>query len=125
MQAPSTKNFPITTWEPDCRFGKLASMSETYFKEWRLFRGLTQAQAAELSGISEPVLSRIENGRRKYDSTHLSAMARAYMCEEWELIGRNPTDGGAGAIVSIWDHIPQRNREQARQILETFTEKKA
>ena len=102
-----------------------AEMSKTYFKEWRIYRGLTQEKASELSGLSEPTLSRIENGRRKYDSTHLAALATAYMCEEWELIGRNPEEADEDSgIVDIWDHIPARNRDQARQILQTFTDKK-
>lgn len=104
-------------------------MSDTgrqYFAEWRKLRGLTQAQAAELTGIQQGLLSALERGARRYNADHLEAMARAYVCETWELLGKDPlsVDDSASAIINIWDHIPAGNRDQARQILETFTDKK-
>lgn len=96
-----------------------------YFAKWRKHRELTQAQAAELTGLQQGLLSALERGARRYNEDHLAAMASAYVCETWQLLGQDPEDGDAGTIVSIWDHIPSRNREQAKQILQTFTEKKA
>ncbi len=94
-----------------------------YLVEWREFRGLTQAEAARLAGWAPPVLSRLEKGERKLHADHLKALAAAYRCEEWELIGRDPSQGAD--VVDIWSRIPASRREQARRTLESFTEKKA
>lgn len=117
---------PETTWSRKCHTGIIPRMAEHYIKEWREFRGYTQDQAAELSGISQSVLARIESGAREYKEHHLTALAGAFMCETWELLGKNPTAAEAppSDIESIWDHIPASNREQARRILETFADKK-
>lgn len=100
-------------------------MAGHYLKEWREGRGYTQEQASELSGISQSVLARIETGSREYKEHHLIALATAYGCEVWELLGVNPREPDESSdIVNLWDHIPVGNRDQARQILETFADKK-
>ncbi len=100
------------------------SMAENFFKAWREHRDLTQVQAAELAGMSQPVLARIESGARKYDASHLAKLAIAYRCSEWELIGRHPAEDRSN-VVDIWDRIPDKNRELARRALEAFTENKS
>jgi transcriptional regulator with XRE-family HTH domain len=104
------------------------AMSENksqYFKEWRKFRGLTQEAAADLTGLARAYISQLESEAKRHNADILDKFAAAYMCEPWELIGKNPlAPDDASDIVGIWDHIPARNRQQARQILETFTDKK-
>lgn len=97
-----------------------------FLKEWRVFRGLTQEAAADAAGMVRAYISQLESGKKRHNQDLLDKLAKAYSCEPWELLGKNPLEQNETAqIVDIWDHIPQRNREQARQILETFTEKKA
>lgn len=43
---------------------------------WREYRGLTQQQLAEASGISVPYLSQIESGKRKGRTEVLAAIAK-------------------------------------------------
>jgi transcriptional regulator with XRE-family HTH domain len=103
----------------------MSDMGRQYFAEWRKLRGLTQAQAAELTGIQQGLLSALERASRRYNADHLEAMAQAYLCEVWELLGKDPTDSDeSSAIADIWEHIPARNKPHARQILETFADKK-
>lgn len=97
-------------------------MTATYLKEWREYRQLTQVQAAELAGMSQPVLARLESGARKYDASHLVKLAVAYRCAEWELIGRSPYEDRSN-VVDTWNRIPPKNRDLARRALEAFTEK--
>jgi len=99
-------------------------MSKNYFKAWREHRGLTQVQAAELAGMSQPVLTRIESGARKFDASHLTKLAIAYRCSEWELIGRHPGEDRSN-VLDTWARIPDKNRELARRALEAFTENKS
>jgi transcriptional regulator with XRE-family HTH domain len=43
-------------------------------KEWRMRRGLTQAQLAELAGVRRAMLSEIESGRRTNIELHTVAL---------------------------------------------------
>ena len=102
-------------------------MAMQYLKEWREHRNLSQARAAELSGLAQPVIQRIESGARKYNAEHLEALAKAYNCTPADLISRDPSaeePTEEAEIVDIWNHILPENRGQARQILETFANKK-
>lgn len=50
---------------------------ENPIKVWREYRGLTQQQLADKTGISKPYLSQIETGKRKGTTEILSAIAKA------------------------------------------------
>jgi DNA-binding XRE family transcriptional regulator len=50
---------------------------ESPIKLWREYRGLTQQELADISGISKPYLSQIESGKRQGTIETLSAIARA------------------------------------------------
>lgn len=105
----------------------MSDQKTQFFKEWRKFRGLTQEAAAELTGLARAYISQLESGTKRHNADILDKFAAAYTCEPWELIGKNPLaeeDKEGAEIVDIWAHIPARNRDQARQILETFTDKK-
>lgn len=70
----------------------------TFFKEWRLFRNLTQDDVIarlEVLGVefSKPSISRVENGHQPYSEPILLALAEVYDCEPSDLIGRDPTWG--------------------------------
>lgn len=75
----------------------------TFFKEWRTFRGLTQAQAAERLDIEQATLSRIERGIIGYTQDFLERAAFAYLCEPADLLMRNPLDDDA--VWSITDNL--------------------
>jgi transcriptional regulator with XRE-family HTH domain len=104
----------------------MAGDRKFFLKQWREFRGLTQQELADRTGRTKGYISNIERGESRYNEDVLEELAAALKCESWQLLGENPLEqNGTAQIVDIWDHIPQGNREQARQILETFTEKKA
>lgn len=90
-----------------------------YIKEWRKFRGLTQQQLSERIGIDKSYLSKIENGKKRYDQPFLEATAEALSCEVADLLIRNPLDP-AGPW-SIWDQLEPTQRRQWIEIGETLT----
>lgn len=92
-----------------------------FLKSWRKHRGLTQEQLAERVGYDRTYISKIEKGTKRYDQPFLEAVAEALRCEPADLIMRDPT--APGSIWSIWDQIPATQREQAVEVLKTFTKK--
>jgi transcriptional regulator with XRE-family HTH domain len=89
-----------------------------FLKEWRQYRGLTQARLGERIGKSKSNISEFENGVTRYNQDLLEALADALACEPADLIMRNPMQ--PDGIWSIWDRIPETKREDARRILETL-----
>jgi len=89
-----------------------------YIREWREFRGLTQVQLAERIGIDKSYLSKIENGKRRYDQPFLEAAAVVLQCAPADLIIRNPLD--PDGIWSIWDDLEPAARQQVVAIAKTF-----
>ena len=61
---------------------------ENPVKVWREFRGLTQQQLADATGISKPYLSQIETGKRRGSTDILSALAKALKVTLEEVIAR-------------------------------------
>jgi transcriptional regulator with XRE-family HTH domain len=101
----------------------MADSGRQYFREWREFRELTQARAAERTPLSQGYLSDLERGVRRFNEEHLAMLSKAYNCEPWELIGRNPLIEPE-PVASIWDRIPNDKRDAARQMLDALTDKK-
>lgn len=54
-----------------------------YLKEWRKFRGLTQMQMSERTGMDPASISRAEHGK---SSVNRFEFARALECEPHELL---------------------------------------
>lgn len=97
--------------------------ADTYLRQWRKHCGLTLEEAADRAGLSHSQLSRIERGQSDYTRSTLEALAAVYGCTPGDLVGRDPNEEVA-PVVDIWSRISVERRDQARQILETFTDKK-
>lgn len=102
-----------------------ASMKSTQplwrLKQWRKFRGYTQERLAEMVDMAPGYLSDLEKGKRRFNQDHLEAFAAALNTTPGDLINADPTS--AGSIYSIWERVPEPEREQAKAVLETFTKK--
>lgn len=97
--------------------------SKNYIKEWRDYRDLTQKRLSERSGISEPVLSRLETGEQDYRQGHLEALADALACEPADLIGRLP--GAPNELTVLINRIPKDRIAAAITVLKALTTKVA
>lgn len=89
-----------------------------FIKEWRAHRGLTQQQMADRIGIDKSYLSKIENGKKRYDQPFLEAAAEVLRCEPADLIMRDPS--ATEAIWSIWEQLTPQAKDQVVQIAKTF-----
>ena len=94
-------------------------MAQTYFKQWRKHRNLTQEDVLNRLAVFEDdklpqtgaSLSRIENGKQIYTQRTLEALAEIYQCEPHELLGRNPEKEG-----QVIDLLARLSESQARQV---------
>lgn len=62
-----------------------------FIKEWRLFRGLTHEDLAELLGMSVGWISQLENNKIGYTQERLEAIAEVLFCSVADLVARPPT----------------------------------
>ena len=61
-----------------------------YIREWRKYRGLTQAQLAEAVAIDRSHINKIERGKRYHARPLLEAIAAKLNCDPSDLIRRHP-----------------------------------
>src|SRR4029077_3762872 len=66
----------------------------TFLLAYRLYRGLTQQEAAEKIGVSYTTVGRKEHGAN-VDHAYLTAAAKAYDCEPADFFKRPPWITGA------------------------------
>lgn len=103
------------------RPSKVVSHQRHFLREWREHRGYKQDQAAEMIGVSQSFLSRVENGKVKYVQPFLERVAEVYGCGPGDLVMRNPLD--KSSLWSIHDQLakaPAEKREQAAAIVEAL-----
>jgi transcriptional regulator with XRE-family HTH domain len=85
---------------------KSAKPRQTFFGEWRKYCRLTQPQLAERLHTTKGAVSKMENGRSKYNQSTLEAWADALGREPGELLGPPPPPDGESEL------------ERARRMLE-------
>ncbi len=93
------------------RIGQSArKLRKTYFKEWRVYRDLTQEQLAERMGTTKAAVSKIELGQNLYNQSSLEAWAEALQCQPSDLISRDPESEDLRALI---DQAPEAIRHLA------------
>lgn len=108
---------------PRIAFQKKRARRRTFFKEWRVHRGLSQEQLADRLETSVASISRIESGMQPYTQDVLEALAEALGTDPASLLMRNPD--APEAMWSIWDQAKTGERqlieELARSVVKTGT----
>lgn len=99
--------------------GMAQARRRTYIKQWRVFRGLTQEQLAEKTGMSPGNISLIERGLQNYTQETLEAIAHALKCEPADLLSRGPDD--PEGFTPIWERATRGQRQQIVEIAKTIT----
>jgi transcriptional regulator with XRE-family HTH domain len=105
------------------RIGHKKVRRRNFIKEWREFRGLTQAQLAERLECSEASISRVETGKQNLTGDLRDAIASALAVDAASLEMRNPAEQ---EIWSLWDTARPAQKRQiieiAKTLLKTGTE---
>jgi len=87
--------------------------------KWRKYRNeMTQDQLAERSGVTQGMISHLENGNTDFTGNMLERLAFALQCEPPDLIMRDPTD--SEAPWTIWETLKPAERRQAVEILKAL-----
>ena len=82
---------------------------KTYLREWRKAKqGRTLEQVAEVLGMSQPQLGRIERGDSPYNQDLLEALAELYGCDVASLLMRDPSQ--PEAMWTLWEQAKPGQR---------------
>lgn len=65
------------------------SSAELHIQRLREARGVTQAQLAEATGLTQSSISRIERGGRELTLSNMRSIAQALNCSVGELLGES------------------------------------
>lgn len=85
-----------------------------FLKQWRNHRGLTQEQLADRVGVTQGLISQLENNRTDYTGALLEALADALLCDPQDLLMRDPSR--PDAMWSILDNLKRATPEEQEQI---------
>lgn len=98
---------------------KTSKPSANHLRAWREFKGLTQAELAELVGTADNVISLLESGDRGLSDKWLRKLAPALQTSPGFLLDYDPNDLDAQFLEAALSVAPE-SRAQVLQILRTF-----
>lgn len=81
-----------------------------YLRHWREHRGLTQAELAELTDMSEANVSSIENGNSNWTRKTLHKFAVALECDPLDILTRAPAE--SENVFTLWAKASPAQRRQ-------------
>jgi len=95
-----------------------AASQDHFIREWRMFRGLTQAELADAIRVDRTHLNKIERGKRLYAPQVLAAMASTLDCAPGDLIRRRPDD--LSEIEILYQSLNDADRARAIAVLKAI-----
>lgn len=96
-----------------------AKPSVNHIRAWREYRGLTQAQLAELVGATDNQISMLESGDRQLSPKWLERLAAALKTKPGFLYQFAPGDADLSIMEAILE-VPESRKGEALQILRVF-----
>jgi transcriptional regulator with XRE-family HTH domain len=99
------------------------SLDRNFLRAWREHRGMTQAKLAEAVGTTGAVISLLESGDRGLSDKWLRKLAPVLRTRPGHLLEVDPGTVGDD-ILDIWAEIPEERRDQARDVLRTFRQRR-
>lgn len=99
--------------------GKTKSKSVNHLRAWREYRGLTQAELAELIGTADNVISLLESGGRRLSDKWLYKLAPALKTRAGFLLEFDPGDVDL-EILEAATATPDNRKSEALALLRVF-----
>lgn len=85
-----------------------------FLREWRNHRNLTQEKLADRAGLTQGMISQLENGQSDYTGELLRRLAGVLLCDPADLITRDPSK--PEPMWSIWDQAKPAQRRQIEEV---------
>lgn len=105
------------------RLWQSASMAEKHFiREWREHRDLSQLQLAEAIGRDKSYVSKIENGKKRYDQPFLEAVSEVLQVHPSTLLLRKPSPNEGPDVMFLFAKLTD---DVQRKSLETIVNLRA
>lgn len=89
-----------------------------FLRQWRKHRGLTQEVLADRAGITQGMVSQLENNESDYTGGLLLVLSDALQCDPVDLIIRDPSD--SESLWTIWDQAKPGQRRQITEVAKTL-----
>lgn len=90
-----------------------------YLKEWREYRGLTQAQLANSVGTNANVISELEHSKRRLSDKWLQKFAIPLQTRPGAILDYDPKDVN-NDLLEIWGALTEENKSKAIIILKAL-----
>lgn len=68
------------------------TLGRTYFREWRIYRGLNLRELSERTGRSAARISQMEQGKEPYDQWFFERSAKVLSCRPADFLLGPPSD---------------------------------
>lgn len=93
-----------------------AKRSPLHLKAWRDLRGFSQDELAEEAGLSQGLISQLENDGTDYSGDTLARLAFALNCTDIDLLTRDPND--PEGLGRAWEDLSALERRQLVAIIQ-------
>jgi transcriptional regulator with XRE-family HTH domain len=91
-------------------------------KHWRLYReNMTQSRLAERAGVTQRMISQLENGSSDYTGEVLESLADALRCEPADILARNPFDPDS-PWWAVWKKLKPEQKTRAIRLVKALLE---
>lgn len=97
---------------------QMARQRLRFLRAWREFRKLSQEALGAKVGLTQGMISQLEQGYTDFTGNHLELLAGALGCSVRDLMFRHP--GEEGDILSLYEDLPEREKAHAIEILRTL-----
>lgn len=89
-------------------------------RAWRIFRGMTQEELAELVGTNANMIGYLESGERGLSAKWLRKLSPALKTTPGMILDHDPSELDTD-IIDIWTRADLRQKSQISEIAKTIT----
>lgn len=122
-QAFSYHNLGGASFFPPCEYHNMDSDDKNggpnYLKEWRVFRGMSQAELAKATDTTQHMIAYLESGERGLSAKWLRKLAPALNTSVGMILDHDPNNLDSD-IIEIWANADARQRRQLTDIAKTL-----
>lgn len=124
MKFSQHESFSGGLWPVDEVGAKMPGMAKVtdrhFIRAWRKFRGMTQAELADLVAMATSSISQLETGKQDYSQETLEKIAGALDCAPGDLLSVDPSRDES--LWTIWESLSPAQRHQAVQLIRVLAE---